>query len=95
MPANSNAGKHPSYDKLNWSPSSIQRKRAYDIKYNKTTKQKKYRAALNKANRQDGTYGKMTSLGMDRSHTKSGKMILELRKLNRARNGQNGSSTRK
>lgn len=95
MPANSNAGKHPSYDKLNWSPSSIQRKKIYDKKYSKTTKQKKYRASLNKANREDGTYGKMTGMGMDRSHTKSGKMILELRRINRSRNGQNGKSTKK
>ena len=94
MPANKNAGKHPSYDKLNWSPSSIQRKREYDKKYNSTKASKKYRAELNKANRQDGTYGKMTKMGMDRSHTKSGKLKLELRRINRSRNGQNGKSTK-
>jgi hypothetical protein len=92
MPANSNAGKHPSYDKLNWSPSSIQRKKEYDKKYSSSKSRKKYRAELNKENRQDGTYGKMTKMGMDRSHTKSGKMVLELRRLNRSRNGKNGSS---
>ena len=47
MPKNSMAGKHPSYLKLNWSPSSIARKKAYDTKYASTDKQKKYREALN------------------------------------------------
>ena len=92
MPANSNAGKHPSYKKLNWSQASIKRKREYDKKYNSSESQKKYRAELNKANRDAGTYGKMTKMGMDRSHTKSGKLVLELTRINRARNGKNGSS---
>lgn len=92
MAANKNAGKHPSYDKLNWSPSSIQRKRAYDKKYHKTTARKKYRAKLNKANKDAGTYG--NGDGMDMSHTKSGKMKLELKRINRARNGANGKSTK-
>jgi len=90
MSANSNAGKHPSYK--GWSPSSIARKKAYDKKYHKTEERKKYRADLNKANRNAGTYGKMTSMGMDRSHTKSGKLKLELRRINRSRNGKSGSS---
>ena len=30
MPKNTNAGNHPSYLKLKWSPSSIARKKAYD-----------------------------------------------------------------
>ena len=63
--------------------------------YQSTEKRKKYRAALNKANRKAGTYGKMTKLGVDRSHTKSGKMILENKSKNRARNGSNGKSTKK
>jgi len=95
MAANKNAGKHPSYDKLNWSPSSIQRKRAYDKKYNESKEAKDNRVELNKANRQAGTYGKMTKMGKDRSHTKDGKMVLESRSSNRGRNGQNGKSTKK
>lgn len=95
MPKNSNAGKHPSYLRLNWSPSSIRRKKAYDKKYSSTDKQKKYRVELNKANRNAGTYGKMTAMGKDRSHTKSGKMILENTSSNRGRNGANGKSTKK
>lgn len=90
MSANSNAGNHPSYE--GWSPSSIQRKRAYDKKYHKTTARKKYRAKLNKANRDAGTYG--NGDGKDMSHTKSGKVKLELARINRARNGRNGKSTK-
>jgi hypothetical protein len=93
MPKNKNAGKHPSYLKLNWSPSSIARKRAYDKKYASTDKQKKYRAELNKANRKAGTYG--NGDGKDMSHKKDGKMSLESQSSNRARNGRNGKSTKK
>ncbi len=93
MPKNKNAGKHPSYLKLKWSPSSIARKKAYDKKYSATDKQKKYRVELNKANRQAGTYG--NGDGKDMSHTKSGKMTLESQSVNRGRNGQNGKSTKK
>jgi len=93
MPKNKLAGKHPSYLKLKWSPSSIARKRAYDKKYASSDKQKKYRAALNKANRKAGTYGNED--GKDMSHKKDGKMTLESQSSNRARNGQNGKSTKK
>ena len=57
MARNRNAGKHPSYLKLNWSPSSIARKRAYDKKYNASKEKINYRAELNQANRDAGTYG--------------------------------------
>lgn len=93
MPKNDNAGKHPSYLKLNWSPSSIARKRAYDKKYASSDKQKKYRAQLNKANRKAGTYG--NGDGKDMSHRKDGKMSLESQSSNRARNGQDNKSTKK
>lgn len=95
MAANRNAGKHPSYKKLNWSPSSIQRKRAYDKKYNESKEAKDHRVELNRANRQAGTYGKMTKMGKDRSHTKDGRLVLESSSKNRGRNGQNGKSTKK
>ena len=95
MARNRNAGKHPSYLKLNWSPSSIARKRAYDKKYNATKEKISYRAELNQANRDAGTYGKMTAMGKDRSHTKDGKMVLEDRAKNRGRNGRDGKSTKK
>lgn len=93
MPKNSLAGKHPSYLKLNWSPSSIARKRAYDKKYASTDKQKKYRAELNKANRKAGTYGNGDK--KDASHKKDGSVVMEKQSVNRGRNGSNGKSTKK
>lgn len=69
---------------------------AYDKAYEASAKRVKYREDLNAANRKAGTYGKMTAMGKDRSHTvKNGKIILtsESSKLNRARNGRNGKST--
>jgi hypothetical protein len=67
----------------------------YDKKYQSTPERKKYRAELNKANREAGTYGKMKSMGVDRSHAKSGKLVVEDKSKNRARNGSNGKSTKK
>lgn len=95
MAANKKAGKHPSYLKLNWSPSSIARKRKYDKEYHSSEERKDYRVKLNKANRDAGTYGKMTEQGKDRSHTKSGKLVMESSSKNRARNGKDGRSTKK
>lgn len=68
---------------------------SYDKAYQSTPARKKYRASLNKANRKAGTYGKMNKMGVDRSHTKSGKLTIESSKKNRARNGSNGKSTKK
>lgn len=93
MARNRNAGKHPSYLKLNWSPSSIARKRAYDKKYNASKEKINYRAELNQANRDAGTYGNGDK--KDMSHTKNGKMVKENQSKNRGRNGQNGKSTKK
>lgn len=89
------AGKHPSYDKLGMSEERKKKKLAYDTKYQATEKRKNYRVKLNKANRNAGTYGKMTSMGKDRSHTKNGSLVLENKNKNRARNGANGRSTKK
>lgn len=55
--------------------------------YQSSPERKKYRAELNRANRKAGTYGKMTAMGKDRSHTKDGRLVLENRRTNRARNG--------
>lgn len=93
MPKNKLAGKHPSYDKLNMSPERRKKKLEYDKEYQSTEKRKGYRAELNKANREAGTYG--NGDGKDMSHTKIGKLILEKSRTNRARNGQNGKSTKK
>lgn len=90
---NSMAGKHPSYEKLGMSEARRKKKIAYDKAYSATEERKKYRAALNKANKKAKTYG--NGDGKDMSHTKSGKLTREMQKSNRARNGQNGKSTKK
>jgi hypothetical protein len=87
------AGKHPSYDKLGMSEERKKKKLAYDKKYQATKERKDYRVELNKANREAGTYG--NGDGKDMSHTKSGKLVKENMKSNRARNKQNGKSSKK
>lgn len=77
------AGNHKSYDEKGMSEASRKRKIAYDKKYQK--KRGKYRAVLNKKNRDAGTYG--NGDGMDMSHTKSGSIVKEHQSKNRARNG--------
>ena len=90
---NSLAGTHPSYDKLGMSEERKKKKLAYDTKYQATEKRKNYRVELNKANRDAGTYG--NGDGKDMSHTKSGKLVKESMKSNRARNGKDGKSSKK
>lgn len=90
---NTLAGNHPSYNKLGMSKESIDRKLKYDSEYQASPERKRYRAQLNKANRSAGTYGNKD--GVDMSHTKSGSLVREAMKKNRARNGHNGKSTKK
>jgi hypothetical protein len=56
-------------------------------------KQKRYRAELNKANRDAGSYGNKD--GKDMSHQKNGKLVKESQSKNRARQGRDGRSTKK
>jgi len=58
-------------------------------------KNQKKRVELNAEARKRKIYGKRAKAGKDLSHTKSGKMVLESRSKNRARNGSNGKSTKK
>jgi hypothetical protein len=88
---NKNAGKHPSYDKLNMSEERRKKKIAYDKKYSASPARKKYRAELNTANRRAGTYGNGDKLDM--SHTTTG-LKLRTQKSNRKNNGQDGKSTK-
>jgi hypothetical protein len=74
---------------------AAKKKADYDKKYHATEERKQYRAELNKANRSAGTYGKMSEMGKDRSHTKDGKLVLESSSRNRARNGSGKGSTKK
>ena len=82
---------------------SAAKKRAYDRAYSKKTKGSlasgPKKAALKKKDaerwaerRRRGIAGKG---GPDMSHTKSGRMVAESPRKNRARNGRNGKSTKK
>lgn len=57
-------------------PESKEKKKAYDTKYHSTEERKKYRAFLNKKNRQAGTYG--NGDGKDYDHDEA-RMILQRR----------------
>ena len=59
-------------------------KQEYQREYNKSTEQKKKRAALNRENRKRGTYGNGDHL--DVSHKQGGGTTLEAQSKNRARN---------
>jgi hypothetical protein len=74
-------------------PEARKKKNAYNTAYHATPERKKYRVRLNKANRKAGTYG--NGDGKDMSHTKSGKLVKESQSANRARNGKDGSSSKK
>jgi hypothetical protein len=65
-------------------PESAEKRREYQREYNKTEERKKYRAYLNKKNREAGTYGNGDKL--DASHTKKGGIVFEAQGANRARN---------
>jgi len=62
------------------------KKKAYDTKFHATRTRRKYRARLNKANKQSPN-----KKGYDKSHTKKGKLVNEKQSKNRARN-QRGRS---
>lgn len=85
-----NPGKSARYYAAN--PEARERKNAAQRKRNKTAANRKYRSELNAERRRRGVYGKA---GDDMSHTKSGKLVPESPKKNRARNGANGRSTKK
>lgn len=74
---------------------SSKAKLAYQAAYNKRPDEVARRVELNGEARKRKIYGKRHANGVDLSHTKSGKMVLEKRSTNRARNGKNGKSTKK
>jgi hypothetical protein len=65
-------------------PKSRAKKKKYDTKYHKSSSKKKYRAKLNKYNRDNPSSRKGDK--MDASHTQSGSLVLEIQRRNRARN---------
>jgi len=89
---NRNANKHPSYNKRKMTKKQIEAKKRYDTKYHKSSKAKKYRAELNKANRKAGTYG--NGDGVDMAHSKDGKKLRKQKaSVNRANNRPSKRST--
>lgn len=88
---NKNAGKSTGKSKsakyFAANPEARAKKKAYDTAYHSSPERKKYRADLNKANKD-----KPNKKTQDKSHTKSGKVVNEKRSSNRARNGKKGSS---
>lgn len=73
-------------------PKAASKKAAYQRKLNKDPAVKNASEERWTARRQKGIASKG---GMDLSHTKSGRMVLESPSKNRARNGSNGKSTKK
>ena len=71
------------------------REYSYDKDYQASPSRVKYREELNKEAHQRGVYGKRASKGLDLSHKKDGSLVLEKAKVNRARQGSNGRSTKK
>jgi hypothetical protein len=91
--AGSKAGKSESAKYFQNNSEARKKKNEYNTEYHATPERKKYRAGLNKANKDAGTYGNLDH--KDRSHTKSGKLVSEKQSSNRARNGKNGKSSKK
>jgi len=73
-------------------PEAARKKAAYQRKLNKKSTVKKASEERWSERRRRGIAGKG---GPDLSHTRKGKMVLESRSKNRARNGHNGKSTKK
>lgn len=65
-------------------PEAYKKKLAYDTKYGKSTKRRKYRSKLKIERVKRGVDGKG---GPDLSHTADGQLVQESPKTNRARNG--------
>jgi hypothetical protein len=82
--AGTKKGKSESAKFFQNNPESRAKKNAYNTEFHATPSRRKYRAALNKANKKTGKVGD----GKDLSHTKSGKLVLESQSKNRKRNGK-------
>jgi len=83
--AGTSKGKSESAKFFRSNPKSKAKKDAYNKEYHATEERKTYRAKLNKANRDSGTYG--NGDGKDMSHGKGG-LKKESQSKNRARNGK-------
>lgn len=83
--AGTKKGKSESAKYFQDNPEARANKDAYNTRYHKTTKRKRYRAKLNKKNKEEGTYGNGDN--KDMSHGKGG-LRKESQSSNRARNGR-------
>lgn len=88
--AGKSTGKSESAKYFATHPEARQKKNEYNTQYHSSEKRKKYRAKLNKANRDNPNNN-----SQDKSHTKTGRIVNESRSANRARNGKNGKSSKK
>lgn len=91
--AGKSTGKSKSAKYFAENPEARKKKNAYNKKYHSSEERKNYRVKLNKANRDSNTYGNKD--GIDKSHTKTGKLVSEKQSSNRARNGKGGRPKRK
>ena len=91
--AGSKKGTSKSARRLQNDPEARAKKKAYDTAYHKTEARKEYRAGLNKANRDSGTYGNKD--GKDKSHDSSGNTKNESQSSNRARNGKGDNNSKR
>jgi hypothetical protein len=91
--AGKSTGKSKSAKYFAENPEARRKKNAYNKEYHSSPTRVKYREELNAANRKSGTYGNKD--GVDKSHTKSGKLVSEKASKNRARNGKGGKPKRK
>lgn len=72
-------------------PKARAKRLVQQTEYQSSTEQRAYRSKLTVLRRKR----KLKGSKLDLSHTKSGKIVLEARSKNRARNGANGKSTKK
>jgi hypothetical protein len=91
--AGKSSGKSKSAKYFASHPEAREKKNAYNKEYHASEERKNYRAKLNKANHDAGTYGNKD--GKDMSHTKSGGLVKERQSSNRARNGKGNNKKRK
>jgi hypothetical protein len=91
--AGTKRGKSKSAAYFQDNPEARKKKNAYNKKYHKSETRKKYRAKLNKANREADTYG--NGDGKDMSHDTQGKLRKERQSTNRARNGRGGTAKKR
>ena len=88
-----NPHKKGTMDYYKKNPKAYAKKKEYEAKNAKKEKNKKKYNERRRFKRKNGLEGKMGK--KDVSHTRSGRLVLEDRRANRARNGERGRRTKK